>query len=105
MSPQSIVVNLPSGKGLEFVPERGRNYQLTVYSGSKNTRSYDGELSSDGESLTFRNIDLALSPDNLESAVWVAVKANQTALAGTTQLTFKMGGVESASTPIEVTEG
>ncbi|MFJ6252064.1 MULTISPECIES: NHL repeat-containing protein [unclassified Streptomyces] len=102
---QIITVTLPPGAGLAFKPEGGERHLMTVLSHSTVEKRYEAELSDDGQTLTCRNVDLGLSQQHPLSAVWVAVTATTTATVGSTHLTFRVGGIESASTTVEVTEG
>jgi sugar lactone lactonase YvrE len=102
--PQTIVVTLPPGRGLAFVPQHGSKCMVTVqemYPPAK-LQSYDGELSGDSQTLTIHNVDLLLSSANLESGVWVAITAEANAPSGTSRLTYNVGGKQSGSTPIDV---
>ncbi|MYS71516.1 hypothetical protein GTY88_13940 [Streptomyces sp. SID5926] len=101
---QTVVVTLPRGRGLAFVPESGAKCQVTVMLSLTETRPYDGELSDDGHTLTVRDVDLGLSPQHPESTLFAAVTATATAATGSTHLAFKVGGVEAASNAIQVEE-
>ncbi|MEU5048201.1 NHL repeat-containing protein [Streptomyces sp. NPDC021096] len=100
--PQNVHVTLPLGKGLQFVPESGPDYQLTVMDAHGTLKHYNGTLSSDGQSLTFEDVALALSGRGSESRAWVAVKAAANAPLGDTSLSFHVGDRHSPSTPIHV---
>ncbi|MFG2132771.1 hypothetical protein ACGFNV_33925 [Streptomyces sp. NPDC048751] len=97
---QSVRVDLPAGAGLQFVAEP--RYQLTVLAAGGTSRAYYGTVSADGQSLTFDNVDLALSGRGSVSAAWVAVKALAGARLGDTRLTFRVGARTSDSTTIRV---
>ncbi|WP_182607278.1 NHL repeat-containing protein [Streptomyces alkaliphilus] len=104
--PQTITATLPPGAGLAFKPECGDKHQMTVGSREMTrTKNFDAELSEDGQTLTCQNVDLDLSQQHPGSAVWVAVTAAATAAIGTTRLTFRVGGIESASTDVKVISG
>ncbi|MGK5530678.1 hypothetical protein [Streptomyces sp. URMC 129] len=97
--PQDVQVTLPRGRGLQFVPEGNPGYQLTVFGGS----TYAGSLSPDGQTLTFENVDLALSGKGSTSAIWVAVKASGNAPhPADTELGFRIADASSGSTRIHV---
>ncbi|MFJ7148871.1 hypothetical protein ACIQVT_11775 [Streptomyces sp. NPDC100445] len=100
--PEHVQVTLPAGRGLEFVAESNSMYQLTVQDAQGNTVAYDGTLSADGQTLTFEAVDLALSAAGAQSAAWVAVKASGGAALEQTDLSFRVGGRSSVSTPIDV---
>ncbi|GGR47943.1 hypothetical protein GCM10010497_59140 [Streptomyces cinereoruber] len=104
--PQAITATLPSEVGLAFNPERGTRHQMTVRSHSPGSEDdfYDAELSDDGQMLTCRDVSLGFS-QQYPVSVWVAVTAAATATAGFTHLTFRVGGIESASTELEVVSG
>ncbi|EFL31779.1 NHL repeat-containing protein [Streptomyces viridochromogenes DSM 40736] len=102
IAPQNVRVDLPAGVGLQFVGEP--RYTLTVLPAAGTSRSYYGTVSPDGQSLTFDNVDLALSGRDSVSAVWVAVKAPAGARLGDTRLTFRIGDRLSDSTTIRVEE-
>ncbi|MGA5900124.1 hypothetical protein ACPC5S_33200, partial [Streptomyces venetus] len=102
IAPQNVRVDLPAGVGLQFVGEP--RYTLTVLPAAGTSRSYYGTVSPDGQSLTFDNVDLALSGRDSVSAVWVAVKAPAGARLGDTRLTFRIGDRLSDSTAIRVEE-
>lgn len=101
---QTVVVTLPPGRGLAFVPEHGTKCTVTVQPLSPPAipQPHDAELSGDLQTLTVHNVDLVLSPANVESAVWVAVTAVANAPLGISQLTYAIGGKRSGSTPVDV---
>lgn len=96
--PQQVSVYLPSQKGLSFVDE-GAGFRLKV---NDDAHSYLGRPSADGQTLTFDNVDLALTQPGATSAAWVAVKASPDSKPGPTYLVFYVGGQMSNSTPIDV---
>ncbi|MEU7137348.1 hypothetical protein [Streptomyces sp. NPDC046261] len=102
---QNIRVDLPAGRGLQFVPEGAGRCQLTVMDSTWATRSYDGTLSPDGQSLTFDDVDPALPHQGAKSAIWVAVRASGGAASGDTSLSFRVGERTSPSTPVHVQAG
>ncbi|MGX8909244.1 hypothetical protein ACR820_29125 [Streptomyces netropsis] len=99
---RDIRVDLPQGRGLQFVPEAGPDHRLTVWSASGTTEHYTGTLSPDGQTLTFTDVALGLSGTGSDSAAWVAVRASANSPLGTTQLTFHVGNQTQSSTPIHV---
>ncbi|MGW1077689.1 DUF6065 family protein [Streptomyces sp. NPDC002537] len=101
-TPQTVRVALPPGRGLQFVAEAYPDYQLTVQDAQGAMRSYYGALSSDGQALTFEDVDLALSGRGSASAMWVAVRASSNAPLGDTYLDFQVGGRTSRSTPLHI---
>ncbi|MGC9382614.1 hypothetical protein [Streptomyces sp. MH13] len=103
---QTITATLPPGAGLAFKPECEGKHQMTVGSrGGDKERSFDAELTDDAQTLTCQNVDLDFLPQYPNSRVWVAVTATVTATTGTPrQLTFRVGGIESASTTIKVVD-
>ncbi|MEU6394757.1 hypothetical protein [Streptomyces sp. NPDC046939] len=62
-----------------------------------------GDLSQDGQSLTFTGVDLRLPRKGATSVAWVAVEAGKDAPTGETALTFRIGDQNGASSPIHVT--
>ncbi|MER7726964.1 hypothetical protein [Streptomyces sp. NPDC096323] len=101
--PQTITATLPPGAGLAFKPERGVKHQMTVGSrGGDKAQSFAAELSDDGQTLTCPNMDLDISQQHQHCRVWVAVTATVTTPTETTQLTFRVGGIKSASTDLKV---
>ncbi|MFI9234983.1 hypothetical protein [Streptomyces sp. NPDC053079] len=102
--PQDVYVALPRGKGLQFVPEGGGDYLLTVLDARGHTNTYRGILSSDGRAVTFEGVDPALSGKGSKSTAWLAVKASDNARLGETRLTYCVGDQASGSTPIRVVD-
>ncbi|MEU7137349.1 SMP-30/gluconolactonase/LRE family protein [Streptomyces sp. NPDC046261] len=100
--PLTVRVDLPAGKGLQFVAEGHGAFQLTVLDADGHTRSYPGTLSSDRQTLTFEEVDPGLKDKGATSAAWVAVKATGASPLGDTALTFRMGARTSSSTPVHV---
>jgi hypothetical protein len=99
--PQQVVhVTLPEGKGLQFVPEHGDRYQLTVWTPEGETK-HDGNLL-DRQTLEFTDVDLALSDKDSTSTIWVAVKATGNASLGDSRLEFRVGDQTSSSTVVRV---
>jgi hypothetical protein len=99
---QTVRVILPQGMGLRFVEEGNPGYQLTVLDSDGAAKNFPGQLSQDGQTLTFSKVNLALAGKSSQSTAWVAVKATDPQAAGRTSLTFQVGGESSQSTPIEV---
>ncbi|UQI44822.1 NHL repeat-containing protein [Streptomyces sp. HU2014] len=99
-APQKVSVTLPEGKGLEFVAQGEPGYQLTVQDPHGRTTFFDGTLN--GRTLTFEDVDLALSGKGSESRAWVAVKAAAGAPLGDTTLGFQVGDRYSPSTAVHV---
>lgn len=96
--PRTVQVTLPRERRLQFVAEGDPGYQLTVEKGGQ----YIGTLSSDGQTLTFRKVDLALSGKGSTSLMWVAVRASDNTTLGETDLTFRIGDATSPSSSITV---
>ncbi|GGP35104.1 hypothetical protein [Streptomyces abikoensis] len=103
-SPQDVYVALPKGKGLQFVAEGGCDYLLTVLDARKNTKTYRGTLSADGQAVTFEGVGPALSGKGTTSMAWVAVKASDHARLGETRLVFCVGDRTSESTCVRVVD-
>ncbi|UQA93700.1 RCC1 domain-containing protein [Streptomyces halobius] len=102
---QSVRVTLPQGKGLRFVAQGGpAGHMLTVMDPVRGINHFPGNLSTDGQTLTFNNVDLALPQRGSWSRAWVAVKASPDALLGDTNLTFQIGDRTGPSTPIHVVD-
>lgn len=102
VDPQDIAVSLPVGKNLNFVPEKGVQYLLTVMDANGTLTQHIGLASADGHSLSFPQIDLALPGKGSTSVAWISVAAAPDAPVGDTALDFSVGGEGSASTPIKV---
>ncbi|MGK5530677.1 hypothetical protein [Streptomyces sp. URMC 129] len=102
--PQDVYVALPRGKRLRFAAEGGSDYLLTVRDSRGTEKTHRGILSSDGQALTFENVDLALSGKGSTATAWVAVKASDTARPGSTHLLFCVGDRTSGSTTIRVVD-
>ncbi|MGW1076727.1 hypothetical protein [Streptomyces sp. NPDC002537] len=103
-SRRDVRVELPQGKGLQFVEEGDPGYQLTVQSASGGTAYSTGTLSADGQTLTFTDVDLGLTDPGSTSAMWVAVKATGDSPGGGTHLVFRVGDQTSNSTAVYVGE-
>ncbi|MFD3582560.1 RICIN domain-containing protein [Streptomyces sp. NPDC058683] len=101
---QTVRVSLPEGKGLEFVAEGNPGYLLTIQDAGGATTSYAGNLSPDGQTLTFTNVDLALPGKGSTSRAWIPVRALPTAPLGDTSLSFTVGDQTSPSTPMHIVE-
>ncbi|MEV0117242.1 hypothetical protein AB0H77_29065 [Streptomyces sp. NPDC050844] len=102
---QSVGVNLPRARGLQFVAEGNSLYQLAVQAaGQEESVRYVGTLSPDGQTLTFDNVNLALSGKGSTSRAWVALKATSDAPLGVDALTFRVGDQSSPSTPVHVVD-
>ncbi|MFC8295663.1 hypothetical protein ACFUJ0_21415 [Streptomyces sp. NPDC057242] len=100
---QTITMTLPPTAGLAFQPERGTRHEITVSSPAWGTeQKYDAEISDDAQTLTCRNVDLSLSQQHPVAVVWTAVTATTAAAAGSARLTIRVGGIESASTSLEI---
>ncbi|MFD0361228.1 hypothetical protein ACFQZZ_07180 [Nocardia sp. GCM10030253] len=99
---QDIIVTLPPGRRLRFEPETGAIYHLTVFDHVRAIRNYPGNLSPDGATLNFKDVDLGIPEPGSLSALWVAVTAAIDAPAGTTNLAFVVGGRSSNSSAITV---
>ncbi|MEW2513885.1 hypothetical protein [Streptomyces sp. NPDC046870] len=99
---QTVRVTLPPGLGLKFVEEGNPGYQLTVLDSDGALKNFLGQLSPDGQTLTFSKVNLALPGKTSTSTAWVAVKAVDPNTTGRTSLTFQVGSQTSQSTPIEV---
>ena len=99
---QTVRVSLPEGMGLQFVEEGNPGYQLTVLDSDGALKNFVGQLSQDGQSVTFSKVNLALPGKSSKSTAWVAVKAIDPNTTGRTSLTFQVGSETSQSTPIEV---
>lgn len=102
VSPQTVVVSLPQDRGLQFVEEGQPGYQLTVLDSHGAQKNHLGDLSADGQTLTFKNVRLGLSGKASTSTVWVAVKASNKATPGHTSVTFRVGHRTGHSTTINV---
>lgn len=102
VDPQDVAVSLPVGKNLSFVPQKGVEYLLTVMDANGVLTQHTGFASSDGHSLSFRQVDLALPGKGSTSAAWISVAAAADAPVGDTALDFSVGGEGSASTPVHV---
>jgi hypothetical protein len=99
---QTVQVSLPQGMGLQFVEEGNPGYMLTVLDSDGAVKNYPGQLSQDGQTLTFSKVNLALAGKSSKSTAWVAVKATDPDATGRTTLTFQVGSETSQSTPVEV---
>jgi hypothetical protein len=99
---QTVQVSLPQGMGLQFVEEGNPGYQLTVLDSDGALKNYNGQLSQDGQTLTFSKVNLALAGKSSKSTAWVAVRATDPDATGRTTLTFQVGSETSQSTPVEV---
>ncbi|MFD8818208.1 hypothetical protein ACFV23_43655, partial [Streptomyces sp. NPDC059627] len=99
---QSVRVSLPEGKGLQFVAEGNPGYLLAVQGPGGTQKSFPGAVSADGQSITFKNVDLALLGKGSESRAWVAVRASRNAPLGETHLNFRIGDRATSSTLIHV---
>jgi hypothetical protein len=95
---QRVSVHVPSNRQLSFVDE-GTGFRLKV---NDDAHSYLGRLSPDGQTLTFEDVDLALTEQQPTAVAWVAVKATPAAEPGPTYLFFHVGDETSHSTPIDV---
>ncbi|WP_171162091.1 hypothetical protein [Streptomyces sp. I05A-00742] len=101
---QTVYVDLPAGRGLQFVTDGSPTYQLSVQSSSGTVTRYNGTLSATGQTLTFTNVAPGLAGPGSTSKAWVAVKATDTAPLGDTRLTYRIGPRSQNSTTIRVTE-
>ncbi len=99
---QTVQVHLPEGMGLQFVEEGNPGYQLTVLDSDGAQKHFTGQLSHNGQTLTFSKVNLALTGKASASTAWVAVKAIDPNTRGRTSLTFQVGSETSQSTPVEV---
>ncbi|MEU3662515.1 hypothetical protein AB0E77_22630 [Streptomyces sp. NPDC032940] len=100
-----VQVALPPGMGLAFVAEGNPGYMLTVLDADGAAKHYRGQLSADGQTLTFSKVNLALAGKSSNSIAFVAVRATDPNATGRTSLTFQVGSQSSRSTPIEVGAG
>lgn len=98
----NVQASLPPGMGLAFVAEGNPGYMLTVLDGDGAAKNYPGQLSPDGQTLTFSKVNLALTGKSSHSIAFVAVRATDPNATGRTSLTFRVGSENSQSTPIEV---
>ncbi|MFF9496371.1 hypothetical protein [Streptomyces flaveolus] len=98
----TVPASLPAGMGLAFVAEGNPGYMLTVLDADGAAKHYPGQLSADGQTLTFSKVNLALAGKTTQSIAFVAVKATDPNATGRTSLTFQVGAGTSQSTPIEV---
>ncbi len=99
---QTVRVSLPAGNGLRFVAEGNPGYMLTIQGAHGTQKTFPGAPSADGQSITFKNVDLALPGKGSESRAWVAVRASGNAPLGETHLNFQVGDQATSSTPIHV---
>ncbi|OQR63554.1 hypothetical protein B6E66_13355 [Streptomyces maremycinicus] len=99
---QTVQVSLPEGMGLQFVEEGDPGYQLTVLDSDGAEKHFTGQLSRNGQTLTFSHVNLALTGNASTSIAWVAVKAVDPDTTGRTSLRFQVGSQASQSTPIDV---
>ncbi|WP_203350902.1 hypothetical protein [Streptomyces sp. S-9] len=77
-------------------------YMLTVLDGDGAAKHYPGQLSADGQTLTFPKVNLALAGKTSQSIAFVAIRATDPDTTGRTSLTFQIGTETTQSTPIEV---
>ncbi|MBL1087520.1 hypothetical protein JK359_37210 [Streptomyces actinomycinicus] len=98
--PVSVTVALPADHDLLFGSQTLADHQLTVHSAGQEPTPYMGELSPDGSTLVFSDVDLQLPG---RTVMWVSVSADHGAPLGATGLTFTIGGKPSPSTTIVVT--
>ncbi|MGA5114417.1 hypothetical protein [Streptomyces pseudogriseolus] len=98
----TVQVSLPTGMGLAFVAEGNPGYMLTVLDGDGAAKHYPGQLSADGQTLTFPKVNLALAGKTSQSIAFVAIRATDPDTTGRTSLTFQIGTETTQSTPIEV---
>ncbi|GAA3169932.1 MULTISPECIES: SMP-30/gluconolactonase/LRE family protein [Streptomyces] len=100
---KDVSVTLPPGQGLEFVPESGTRYRLTVQDPGGHETFHDATLSDDGRQLRATSVDLALSGKDSVSLAWIAVKAPAGARPDKTSLTFAVDTLTSPSTTVRIT--
>ncbi|MGW1071671.1 hypothetical protein [Streptomyces sp. NPDC002537] len=105
VSRQTVQVSLPSATGLQFVPENNNLVQLIVRDDYRNESRYDETLPRHGQTVTFENVDLALSGKGSSSLLMIAVKALAHGPARDAGLTFLVGTKKSASTLLRVQAG
>ncbi len=99
---QNIAVNLPPGKGLYFEPGTSIDHSLSVYDSEGQVTNYIRNLSPDGQTFNFMNVDPALPSRGSVSTMWVAITATSTAPTGGTNLPFTIGDRTSNSSQIDV---
>ncbi|OQR63555.1 hypothetical protein B6E66_13360 [Streptomyces maremycinicus] len=98
-APVSVIVTLPAGRGLLFGTQTLADYQLSVQPAGGPAVPYTGQLSQDGTSLLFSDVDLKLPGTTI---MWVAVSAGHDATPGATNLAFNVGGKTASSTTVVV---
>ncbi|MFD7908038.1 hypothetical protein ACFV4G_38100 [Kitasatospora sp. NPDC059747] len=104
VSPQSVVVKLPPGRGLRFAGN------LLVF-GKKSDGTfgqlgaYEGALTQDGQTFTANSVvDLALSEADSTNSLLIGVKALADAVPGESNLLFAVGDHALTSAPVNVTD-
>ncbi|MEU1375507.1 hypothetical protein ABZ442_17865 [Streptomyces triculaminicus] len=100
--PQTVTATLPAGLHMRFGVQGNPDHQLTVMRSDGNTTVYMGDISSDGQTLTFTDVDLEIPQDGSRSAMWVCVSAADDTPPGPTSVQFTVGDLVSPSTTIEV---
>lgn len=100
---QDVMVMLPRGKHLSFVPQDGVQYELTVMGDNGARYHHIGLISSDKQSLSFRRVNVALSGRGSTSIAWLAVQADADAVMADTVLEFSVGNHRTVSNPIHIT--
>lgn len=100
--PQTVTAALPAGLDLRFGVPGNPDHQLTVMRADGNTTAHMGDISSDGQTLTFTDVDLEIPQDGSRSAMWVCVSAAPDTPPGPTSVQFTVGDLVSPSTTIEV---
>ncbi|GAA3169976.1 MULTISPECIES: hypothetical protein [Streptomyces] len=99
---QTVTATLPAGAGLAFGTPSAPDHQLTVQDAGGRTKAYPGTLATDGQSLTFTNVDLAIPTATSQSVMWVCVSAGGDAPLGPTAVEFSVGARTSPSTTLDI---
>lgn len=105
VSPRDVTVTLRSDRGLRFEKPGGTDFLLTVMGSNGTLENYAGTTSTNEQTVTFRQVDLALPTAGSTSAAWVVVAASPRAPVGMTDLNFSVGEQRSPSGAIHVVSG
>ncbi|MFB7507881.1 hypothetical protein [Streptomyces broussonetiae] len=99
---QTVTAALPDALNMQFGTPDNPDHQLTVWDANHNTTVYMGNLSDDGQVLTFSHVDLGTPAAGSRSVMWVAVSASDATPPGATRVEFSVGDRLSPSTTINV---
>ncbi|MEU3557798.1 Ig-like domain-containing protein [Streptomyces fragilis] len=86
---RTITVTAPAG--LRFGTTGNPDHQLTVMDSSTTMVSHFGDLSGDGQTLTFTDVSLPIPNDQDRANLWVCVSADPTTPLGPTGVDFTVG--------------